>query len=249
MISAFASFLLAIGLQEAIERGWFAWIPDEVIIYIFIISGILWVYLFFTWTRITGPIQRFLYSYLKMNIVLICVLAGLIIGPIIGLSVGLVLRWWKTSDGSQIDSSRPRLVGYLDGQPRLASLPNESESLLVVKIVVTNSGTPSIAHDWRVYLSRPGVGIERLQTMVDTVPIEYLEPGKVVPTFTLNPEEYIQYTTRKAIPTGHARFGVLVSKTKTLTTEAFSEAVVIIRFRDVLDREYDIRGGLRVTGG
>ena len=148
-----------------------------------------------------------------------------------------------------IDSSRPQLIGYFDGQPRLASLPNEGESLLVFKVAVTNSGTPSIARDWRVYLWRPGVGTERLHTVVDPVPIEYLGPGKVVPTLVINPEEYIQNTTRVVIPTGHARFGLLVSKTKMLTTEAFSGASVIIRFRDVLDRDYELRRGLRVIRG
>ena len=83
--------------------------------------------------------------------------------------------------------------------------------------------------------------------MVDPVPIEYLERGKVVPTLVINPEEYIQNTTRVAIPTGHARFGLLVSKTNMLTTEAFSGASVIVRFRDVLDRDYKFSGGLRVT--
>lgn len=183
------------------------------------------------------------------DIVVVCLLVFATFLIIYDKSVGWKRLDRDVAENASIDGSHPQLIAGLDGQPRLAFLPNERESLLIVNLAVTNSGAPSTAHDWRVYLLRPGVGIEKLDTLIDSVRIEFVEPGKAVPNFSINPEMYIQNTTRTTIPTGHARLGMLVSKTKTLTTEAFSGASVIIKFRDVLGKEYEIKGGLRVTRG
>jgi hypothetical protein len=77
--------------------------------------------------------------------------SGLVLG-VLGVCSWVVLR-----REPRIDTSRPRLVGYVQGKPQLFSLPNnDGASMIVFEVGIWNSGLPSVVKDWNVYIARQG---------------------------------------------------------------------------------------------
>jgi hypothetical protein len=169
------------------------------------------------------------------------VLVAALIGAV--LFGGVTWLWLQRPQAaSQIDPSRPRFQGYFDGQPRLASLQNGS-SVLIFKVVVTNSGAESIARDWSVHLGRGGIaGLERLRLINPEVGnLEFEVPGNPAGLVIASQELIQRKTGTTPIAPGHAVAGIVVTQAPTLTVEAFREAEVVVTFRDVLGVEYAMR--------